>query len=160
MPIIGIILGAILLAIAATAYICFRIAFYVPERKPVDPNHYDIPEGDIYEPFREQMIQWIDEVRHMPQEEMAIQSFDGLTLRGKYFEYAPGAPIELMLHGYRGNSERDMGGGVQRCFALGRSALIVDQRACGASDGKVISFGVNESLDRSEEHTSELQSLL
>ena len=83
----------------------------------------------------------------MPHEHFSIRSFDGLTLRGNYYEYAPDAPIELMFHGYRGNAERDLCGGVQRCFALGHSALIVDQRAAGRSEGRVISFGINESRD-------------
>lgn len=83
----------------------------------------------------------------IPHEEFSITSFDGLTLREKYYEYAPGAPIELMLHGYRGESERDLCGGVQRCFALGRSALIVDQRACGNNEGHVITFGIKEHRD-------------
>ena len=52
-----------------------------------------------------------------------------------------------MFHGYRGSGERDLNGGVQRCFKLGRSALIVEQRASGISDGSTISFGVNEHRD-------------
>jgi pimeloyl-ACP methyl ester carboxylesterase len=52
-----------------------------------------------------------------------------------------------MFHGYRGSAQRDLCGGVQRCFALGRSALIVDQRACGKSGGNVIGFGILESKD-------------
>lgn len=134
-------------AVLLIVYICFRMAFYSDRRPDPNAEEYSIPKGEIYEPFREQMVQWIKEVRAMPHEDVSIQSFDGLTLRGKYYECTPGAPIELMFHGYRGNSERDMGGGVQRCFALGRSALIVDQRACGRSDGTVITFGVKESRD-------------
>ena len=83
----------------------------------------------------------------MPHQDVSIVSEDGLTLRGKYFECIPGAPIELMIHGYRGNAERDMCGGVQRCFALGRNALIVDQRGSGTSDGHIVTFGVKESED-------------
>ena len=130
-----------------TAYICFYIAFYAPRKKAVNTDEISIPEGDIYEPFREQMISWVKEARALPHEEVSITSFDGLKLYGKYYEYAPGAPIELMVHGYRGCAERDMCGGVQRCFALGRSALIVDQRASGTSDGHIITFGVKESRD-------------
>ena len=55
--------------------------------------------------------------------------------------------MELMFHGYRGSGERDLCGGVQRCFRLGRNVLIVDQRGSGQSDGKVITFGINESRD-------------
>ncbi len=145
----------ILLAVAAglslllllVAYVCFYMAFYVPGRnKPVD-DEFRIPPGKVYEPFRDTMVKWMKEVRALPHEEFTIRSFDGLKLCGKYYEYAPNAPIELMFHGYRGTAERDLCGGVQRCFALGRSALIVDQRGSGKSGGKIISFGINESRD-------------
>ena len=52
-----------------------------------------------------------------------------------------------MFHGYRGTAERDLSDGVQRCFTLKRNVLIVDQRTSGQSEGKVISFGINESRD-------------
>lgn len=52
-----------------------------------------------------------------------------------------------MFHGYRGSAERDLPGGVQRCFQLGRSALIVDQRCSGSSEGHVITFGIREHRD-------------
>ncbi len=143
--IVGILLFFVMLTILA-AYICFRMAFYNP--KPKGPKEeYPTPKGVIYDPFREQMIGWIKDARALPSEDCSITSFDGLTLRGKYYEYAPGAPIELMLHGYRGESERDLCGGVQRCFALKRSALVVDQRSCGRSDGNVITFGIKEHKD-------------
>lgn len=83
----------------------------------------------------------------MPYTEISIKSFDGLTLKGKYYETKKGAPIELMFHGYRGSAERDLCGGIQRCFALERNVLIVDQRAHGSSGGNVITFGLKESLD-------------
>ena len=83
----------------------------------------------------------------MPQQQFTVTSFDGLKLVGNYYEYAPGAPIELMFHGYRGSGERDLNGGVQRCFKLGRSALIVEQRASGKSQGSVITFGIREHRD-------------
>ena len=146
MTLLWILLGAVALVLLISL-LCFFVAFYSPRRTPMGPDEFSIPDGEIYEPFREKMVAWIKEARALPHEDVSIQSFDGLTLRGKYYEYAPGAPIELMLHGYRGNAERDMGGGVQRCFALGRSALVVDQRASGTSDGSVITFGVRESKD-------------
>ena len=145
--VIACILFCLLAAVLIASYICFRIAFFVKPEDKIPSEEYPIPEGDIYEPFRERMVTWIKEVRSLPHEDMTITSFDGLTLRGKYYEFAPGAPMEIMFHGYRGNAERDMFGGVQRCFALGRSALIVDQRGCGNSEGNVISFGINEVRD-------------
>ena len=139
---------AILVAVILTiAYICYRIAFYVPKRNLADLDAIDIPNGAIYEPYRESMENWIREARKLPSTEYSITSFDGLKLYAKYYEYAPNATIELMFHGYRGNAERDLSGGVQRCFKLGHSAFIVDQRCSGKSDGHTITFGVNEHKD-------------
>ena len=142
------ILGAVAILVALVfviAYCCYRMAFHV-KRVP-DDGKIRTPEGEIYEPFREDMIRWIQEARQMNTEDFYITSDDGLKLHGRYFEYAPGAPIELMFHGYRGTAERDLSGGVQRCFLLGRSAFLVDQRCSCESDGHVITFGIKEHKD-------------
>ena len=141
----------IILAIAAiiliASFVCFMMVFYSPKRKPLGPDEYEIPEGEIYEVYRDDMIAWTKQIRSMPHEDISIKSRDGLTLRGKYFEYSPNAPVELLFHGYKGNAERDLCGGVERCHRLGRSAIIIDQRAAGNSDGHVITFGIKESED-------------
>lgn len=141
------ILAAALIASIAILVVCFHMAYFVPKHAPVAPDEFPIPDGEIYAPYRDTMVTWMKQVREMEPEAVSIVSFDGLTLHGKYYEFAPGAPIELMMHGYRGQAERDLCGGVLRCFALGHSALIIDQRACGASDGHVITFGIKESRD-------------
>lgn len=144
-----LILGAAAIVAVSTlliSYICFRMAFYAPKKSP-SKEEYPLPRGAIYLPYRDTFIRWIDEVRRLPCREFTITSFDGIPLHAKFYEYAPGAPIELMFHGYRGNAESDLCGGVQRCFQLGHSAFIVDQRTSGQSGGKVITFGINESRD-------------
>ncbi|MBO5078217.1 MAG: alpha/beta hydrolase [Oscillospiraceae bacterium] len=145
--ILAALCAAVLLAVLIIAYICYRMAFYEPDRKPQPRDHVDVPQGKAYEPFRDAIVNWTLETRAMPREDMYITAFDGLKLHGRYYEYAPGAPIELMMHGYRGTAERDLSGGVQRCFKLGRSALIVDQRCSGESGGNIITFGINEHRD-------------
>lgn len=137
----------IALLILGICYYCYRTAFYVKEEEKIPKERYSIPEGEIYEPFRDSMIGWMKETEELPCQEFSITTFDGLTLYAKYYEYAPDAPIELMFHGYRGNAQRDLCGGVQRCFHLGHSAFIVDQRASGKSEGNVITFGIRESRD-------------
>lgn len=129
------------------AYGCYRFAFYEPPRKPLPEDLIEIPKGEIYEVFREKMENWVREARAMPHKDVQITSFDGLKLRGKFYEYAPGAPVEIMFHGYRGNAERDMSGGVQRCFKVRRSALVVEQRCSRGSEGNTITFGINEHRD-------------
>ena len=144
--IFGVLLTLILIILLISFY-CFRRVFYSPKRKVLGEDEYEIPPGEIYEVYRDEMVAWMKETRAMPREEMEITSFDGLTLRGSYFEYKKGAPMEIMFHGYQGNSERDLCGSVQRCFALGRNALLIDQRGSGKSDGSVLSFGINERKD-------------
>ena len=142
-----LILALLAAMVLLIAYVCYRMAFFASRKEEENADEFAIPEGDIYEPYRDVMVKWMKEARALPHDDISIVSFDGLTLWGKYYEFAPGAPIELMFHGYRGNADRDLCGGVQRCFSLGHSALIVDQRACGKSDGNKITFGVLESRD-------------
>ena len=129
------------------SYICFRIVFFVPDRNRTDSEDIQLPAGKIYEGFWDDMRKWALETRSTPFTEFSISSFDGLKLYGKFYEYAPGAPIEIMFHGYRGTAERDLSGGMQRCFRLGHSAFIVDQRCSGKSEGNVITFGICEYRD-------------
>ena len=141
------ILLACTVLVLLIAYACYRKAFYAKNDKHILSEEECIPPGEIYAPYRDLMLGWVREVRQFPYEAVSIRSFDGLTLTGKYYEYAPGAPMELMFHGYRGSAERDLCGGVQRCFALGRNVLLVDQRTSGQSDGHVITFGIHEHRD-------------
>jgi len=144
---IPISLAVILIVVLTISYVCFRRVFYSAPRKPLGKDEYDLPKGEVYKPFHEGMIKWIKETRSLPHEDVEITSRDGLTLRGKYYEYKKGAPVEIMLHGYLGHIERDLCGGAQRAFALGRNALLVNQRAAGTSDGSVITFGIKERHD-------------
>lgn len=121
--------------------------FHSKPRRPLGEDEYAIPDGEIYQGFRDDMIAWTNMIRAYPYKEYSIQSFDGLTPRAKFFEHKPGAPIELMFHGYRGNAERDLNGGVERCFKLGHNALLIDHRGSGFSDGHVITFGILEKRD-------------
>jgi fermentation-respiration switch protein FrsA (DUF1100 family) len=146
MFVLWIILGLTALAAAVTVG-CYLYSFYEPPRKSKKADVIEIPKGEIYEVHREKMENWVRKMREMPSESFEITSFDGLKLRAKFYEYAPGAPIELMFHGYRGNAERDLAGGVERCFRVRRSAFIVDQRCAGESEGHTITFGINERRD-------------
>ncbi len=144
--ILAAVAGVVLVAVLVISYICYRMAFYVA-RKPGTTEEIDFPEGEAYLPYLEAMKKWARETRALPFESFEIRAYDGLRLHGKFFAYAPGAPIEIMFHGYRGSAERDLSGGVQRCFQLGRSCLLVDQRCSGKSGGNTITFGIREHKD-------------
>jgi fermentation-respiration switch protein FrsA (DUF1100 family) len=119
----------------------------MPDRKPRAEDDYDLPPGKEYEPFYPDMIEWTKRSRITPHKKVEIQTFDGLTLRGRFYEHSPDAPIEIMMHGYTGNLERDLSGGIFRALDIGHSVLLFDHRASGISDGNVITFGINESRD-------------
>lgn len=142
-----IILAAVAVIILLISYICFRIAFYASRKQETPADESNIPDNSTYGGFLDLLVEWMKAAKKLPQEDISIQSFDGLPLWGTYFEYAPGAPIEILFHGYRGHANREMSGAVRRCHSLGHSALIVDQRAGGRSGGHVITFGINESRD-------------
>lgn len=141
------VLVAIILLVLTISFVCFYVAFYVTKKVKIKTSEFSLPEGDDFEKYSDLIKSWHDEVIKLPYEEVTIKTFDGKTLYGKYYEYNKNGPIEIMFHGYRGSADRDLCGGIQRAFALKRNVLIVDQRASGKSDGKVITFGIKESKD-------------
>ena len=150
MPALWIVLGSLaglIIIFFATLLVCFFMTFYSKKRTKKFLEEYKMPPGKIYLKYENDLIPAMKTVRAMPCEKVEIQSFDNLTLRGRYFETKKGAPIELMMHGYRGNSETDLSVGVLRAMDLGHNILLVDNRASGYSDGHIITFGAKESRD-------------
>ena len=133
-----IIAAAVTALAVAISYISFRVVFYVPAK---DKNKTLPIKGKSYDPYRATMRKMLQDARALSYEDCWTTSHDGLKLHAKYYECNKGAVTEIMFHGYRGSAERDLSGGLQRCFALGRNALIVDQRTTGKSGGQVL-FGL------------------
>ena len=142
-----IALGAILLLILGISFYCFMRVFYSPKRRVLGEDEYNFFEGEAYEFCKEYTYEAMKRARSFPYTSHEIKTKDGLTLRGKFFELNPDAPIEIMLHGYRGTSERDLAAGIWRAHALGHSAFLYDHRGAGLSDGHVASFGILECRD-------------
>lgn len=146
MTLLWVIFG-MLIAVLLAAYGGFRLVFYAGDRQKARAAASVTPAGAAYDPYREQMERWVQALDGIPCTPMEIRSFDGLTLRGRLYLYAPDAPVEIMFHGYRGTAARDLSGGVARARLLGHSALLVDQRGSPGSEGRVITFGVREWRD-------------
>lgn len=139
--------GVLIFLTLTVALVCYMRIFHCKKRVIDKTKEVHVPRSKVYDPYREKILSWVDMTRAIGCEEVSITSHDGLTLRGYYYEYKKGASLEILFHGYHGNAERDLSGGVDRCQRLGRNALIVDQRACGASDGSTTTFGILESRD-------------
>lgn len=139
----------ILLAAAAVvfggAYICCRMAFGVDRRKTLDAH--DLMQGEQYEPLHDEMMAMVLGAETLAYEDVWMVNREGLRLYARYYEVTPGAPLELMFHGYRSNAVRDFSGGITREIERGWNLLLVDQRAHGQSEGRYLSFGVMERYD-------------
>ncbi len=144
--IIGIILALIFLFFGLCCF-CFFVVFYAKKKKPLKEDEVEIPKEKVYIPYREKLKEWIKKARELPHEDLVITSYDGLKLYGKYYEKEKGAPIEILFNGYRGSAERDLSAGIERCFSLNRNVIVVDQRTCGKSEGRVSTFGIKERFD-------------
>lgn len=99
----------LLIFILAASYVCYRLCFSVP--KQTEADLFRLPDTEQYAPYREAMTQMVRTVLALPYEDVWIQSDDGLHLHGKYYAGRPGAPVQIMMHGYKSGAERDFCGG-------------------------------------------------
>ena len=128
----------------AAAYYAYRIAFYNSyKNRDQKPNVV----GAQYDAFRPRMREIYHNLKHRPCEIVTVEFSDGLTLSGRYYHTADGAPLDLCFHGYRSTPMTDFSGGAELSFAMGHNLLLVDQRAHGASRGRTITFGIKERQD-------------
>ena len=142
-----IVISSTVAFILLTLLVCFLMTFYARKRKPLKDGEFRLIKGKVYQEYHRDMLNWMKQNRSREKIEMCIRSYDGLKLYGEYYEYKKGAPVEILFNGYRGEPERDMSGAVERCFSIGHNVILVCQRACGKSDGHVITFGLRESKD-------------
>lgn len=143
---ICIILCAVLIALVlVVSYYTYRVAFYSPKagRATVD----DAMKGQQYEEVAENISRISHIMAKIPFEPVTIKSFDGKKLFGRYYHVRDGAPLEILLHGYRSCAFRDCSGGHALSRKMGFNALVIDQRAHGESEDVTITFGIRERRD-------------
>lgn len=126
------------------AYYAYRVAFFSPKegRDQVKPI-----QGHAYDPYREEMRRIYRQLKERPCEFVTISSHDGLTLSGRYYHVKDGAPLDIGFHGYRSSALTDFSGGSELIFRMEHNLLLVDQRAHGKSEGRTITFGIQERQD-------------
>ncbi len=140
-----VLLAALGIALLAFALYCYRICFHSPKKRKEDI--YAAPEGEQYEEFGQKMVEIALIMEAAECEAVSITARDGTALRGRLYNYFPGAPIILAFHGYRSMALRDCAGAFALSQKLGFNILAVDQRSHGQSEGRVISFGIRERQD-------------
>ena len=135
----------LMLALVGVCIYCFCTCFYASNKTPKDP--YCLLHGEQFLSVQEHIYASTRRMDAVPFEHVQIESFDGLTLFGRYYHLKDGAPIKIIFHGYRSMALRDSAGGFGMARKLGMNVLAVDQRAHGNSGGHVITFGILERQD-------------
>ena len=141
----AVILSAVLLIYAGGCLWGFRYAC----GRMQDPD-WDDPQSLASSPFKDHPIsipgasQWL---RDHHAEDVETVSHDGVKLTGKWVRAANPIGTVILFHGYHSHYLSDFGGIFQRYHDWGLNLLMVRQRAHGDSEGKYITFGVNERLD-------------
>ena len=139
-----IILIVLIAAVLAVSYAAYRIPFYHPDHSE---SPYDLPPEAQYDPYRETMTALIRQTDAVPFQPVEITAHDGGKLFGRLYETSDDAPLLIGFHGFKSTALRDMCGAGKLARDMGLNALFVDQRSHGKSDGKTISFGVQERFD-------------
>lgn len=138
----------LLCAIAAIllmgGYYTYRIAFYSPKKGRDKISTFA---SHKYDPYRKEINRLFCQLSDRPYEEVSIVSFDGLTLFGRYYHVKDGAPLDIGFHGYRSSALTDFAGGSELSFSMGHNLLLIDERAHGRSEGRTITFGIQERWD-------------
>ena len=148
-PIVVVVIAAAVFILGMLCGISIYFFKFTFERKPqkdiegfMDDRFEIIPEcgKEMYITGRK----WLESADKQPLE---IKSRDGLTLRGEFIENPNARGIVAMFHGYRSIPQADFTAALKDVYDLGYSLFLANQRACGASEGKYITFGVNERYD-------------
>ncbi|MCR5503789.1 MAG: alpha/beta hydrolase [Lachnospiraceae bacterium] len=101
-----------------------------------------------YKRYYEEAIRGQKMLADASPEDVSIQSFDGLTLRGWFLPAKePTNRYMICVHGYRAYGPYEFGGRMEFLMSLGCNLLFPDNRAHGRSDGKYIGFGNLDSID-------------
>ncbi len=93
-------------------------------------------------------IERINILKSSMTETLCMKSFDGLNLKAYYVPCGEETDkFVLLVHGYDSDAFTAFGTQIKFYKELGFDIVVIDQRACGASDGKHVTFAVNESRD-------------
>lgn len=78
---------------------------------------------------------------------VTVTSYDGLKLFGEYYTQSDAERTILLAHGYRSSGLGDFGAALPELAEMKCNILLIDQRACGKSEGRYICFGMKERYD-------------
>ena len=140
-----IFLIVVLFLILFVSFLAYMECFHSPASRADNP--YASIEGEQYADIHDNMLAITRIMERAQAEEVTIHSYDGLLLKGRYYQTNHDAPILILFHGYRSHPSRDCAGAYMLGKKMGFNILAVDQRAHCKSGGRVITFGICERHD-------------
>ena len=97
-----------------------------------------------YKDVFKESLEYLDDLKS---ERVYTKSFDGLRLAASYYNNNNSDTTILLFHGYRSDGRFDFACAVKYYIEMGINVLVVDQRANGESEGRLITFGIKERRD-------------
>ncbi|MBO5472478.1 MAG: alpha/beta hydrolase [Lachnospiraceae bacterium] len=88
--------------------------------------------------------------REQKMQDCYVRTADGLLLHGSYLPAERAERFVLLCHGYKGSGFGDFAYTARFLHENGCNLLFIDQRCCGLSEGKYITFGAKEQWDVQE----------
>ncbi len=135
-----IIITILLLLVIAGLIWAFKTAFVRNDIRLMDVDSGPLAK---YKETFDEGFKYLDSIKG---KRVYTKSFDGLRLAATYYNNDSETTI-LLFHGYRSDGRFDFACVVKYYIELGLNVLVVDQRASGESEGKLITFGIKERYD-------------
>jgi fermentation-respiration switch protein FrsA (DUF1100 family) len=140
-----VVLLVLLLAMLVFGAGFFRFACVRKKPKETDPR--EAVKHSIYAPYADDLLGGMEFLDAHGTETLSVTSYDGLTLRARLLKQENARGAVLLFHGYRADHRCDFAACAPFYWAQGFSLLLPDERACGMSEGRYITFGVRERRD-------------
>lgn len=99
-----------------------------------------------YKPYISLVKDSISYLNTKPKQVLTIKSFDNLTLYGEYLDNNSKNTV-IFFHGYNTRPLNNFALVAKTLYDEGYNILLVTQRSHGLSEGKYITFGINERKD-------------
>lgn len=145
-----IIAGILLLIIIVYALfisVTFHTAVGRADKFPDLFSESSAKELHINEKFLPEIRRGAEFIKSLPSEDVFIVSCDGLRLHGRLLCAENAKATVILFHGFRSFPEFEFATVAEKYHNIGYNLLLVTQRAHGKSEGKYITFGLEERFD-------------
>ena len=146
-----IIIGSVILILLSVCVVFGFLAFNrsftrrIYEGDQIEAAAKKVGDRPYNEEFRKG-IYWFRDFKD--KEEVEIKSFDGLKLKGYYLKNEnSNGKVMILCHGYRSFPYFDFSASAKVYYEKGFDLLFIVQRTHLDSEGKYITFGINERYD-------------